>query len=146
LAKFQVGQNNSAHYLLGINGTDAELGQETVHYQSGVYMTNNVLYSTSDETLKDFYGDIVCDLDRIADIPKKYFVWKGDESKALQIGTSAQKLMELYPEIVTIDNNGKLGVSYERLSLVALAAVDKLHMEMKQMKETLEKNYGIHFE
>ena len=45
------------------------------------------------------------------------------------IGLSAQKIGALYPEVVSTDENGKMAVSYEKLSVIALAAIDELHKE-----------------
>ena len=70
--------------------------------------------------------------------PKKYFTWKGDESKTVEIGTSAQKVKELYPEMVTVDPNEKLGVAYDKLSVVALAAIDKLYAMYKESQEEIK--------
>lgn len=101
-------------------------------------MENNTIYHSSDERLKEFGDDIKCNLDEISLIPKKYFAYKNDESKKVQIGTSAQKLMEYYPEAVSVDGNGRLSVSYEILSIVALAAIDKLHAENMELKREIE--------
>ena len=72
--------------------------------------------------------------------PKKYYTWKeelgfGDD---LQIGTSAQEIQKVYPELVSYDDNGYLTLSYDRLSIVALAAIDKLHEENKKLKKRIE--------
>jgi hypothetical protein len=55
------------------------------------------------------------------------------------MGTSAQKLQEIYPELVSESEDGKLAVSYDKLTIIALSAVDKLYEENKQLKERLEK-------
>lgn len=91
-------------------------------------------YETSDARLKNFVEDVPCDFNKLALIPKKYFTWKsGDECK-LQIGTSAQAVREIYPELVSEDENGILSVAYDKLSIVALSAIDKLHAEVKALK------------
>ena len=127
-------------YLVGVSSNYATAGASLDVY-NGVYMNGNNLYATSDERLKNFIDDIKIDFDALKTIPKKYFYWKDIENRgsAKELGTSAQKLMKVYPEIVTTDNNGNLGVSYERLSIIALAAIDKLYEENKQLKERLEK-------
>ena len=71
-------------------------------------------------------------------IPKKYFTWKDDESKTLQIGTGAQSLQKIYPELVK-DNEGILTVAYDKLAIIALAAVDKLYDEKKALEERVER-------
>ena len=54
-----------------------------------------------------------------------------DETKKMEIGTSAQEVEKLYPELVLTDEKGKKSVAYNKLSMVALKAVDELHKEMK---------------
>ena len=91
-------------------------------------------FETSDARLKHFYSDIKVDLDKIAQLPKKYFTWKDGNDENLQIGTSAQAVQELYPEIVSEDENGTLSVAYDKLSVVALAAIDKIYTEIKTLR------------
>ena len=58
----------------------------------------------------------------------------------MQIGVSAQEIQKIYPEIVSEDiETGKLTVAYDKLSVVALAAVDKLHAENQELKDRLTK-------
>ena len=94
-------------------------------------------YEESDSRLKDFESDIHIDLDKIKQLPKKYFRWKEDPTN-LQIGTSAQAVQELYPEIVAENENGNLTVAYDKLSVIALAAVDQLSTELNTLKDELQ--------
>ena len=100
-------------------------------------MSNGLLYASSDETLKDFHGDIDINFEKLKSIRKQYFTWKDGDVTDKQIGTSAQDLQKVYPEIVTVDENGKLGVSYERLSIIALAAIDKLNDRIQILEEKI---------
>lgn len=95
------------------------------------------IFDTSDETLKDFHGDIIVDFDAIKSIPKKYFTWKDGDGK-VEIGTGAQSLQKIYPELVE-ESNGTLVVAYNKLAIVALAAIDKLNDEKKALEERVEK-------
>lgn len=95
------------------------------------------VFDTSDETLKDFLGDITIDFDAIKSIPKKYFTWKDGDGK-VEIGTGAQSLQKIYPELVE-ESNGTLVVAYNKLAIVALAAIDKLNDEKKALEERVEK-------
>lgn len=103
-------------------------------------------FDTSDERLKDFKNDIIVDFEKLKQIPKKYFTWKNDELKTLQIGTSAQKVEEIYPELVKTSADGTKHVSYNKLSILALDAIDQLYEknnelknENKLLKERLDK-------
>ena len=95
-------------------------------------------YQDSDERLKDFGDEIDVDFEKLKEIPKSYFTWKSDENKVMQLGTSAQKVRELYPEIVGGDDDTTLSVDYAKLSIVALKAIDKLHEENEMLKSIIE--------
>lgn len=117
------------------------------YYNTGVYANLNTKYiyssgffQTSDERYKNFNGSILVDLDKLSGLRKEYFTWKEGENKDVQIGMSAQEIQKIYPEIVSEDSEtGKLTVAYDKLSVVALAAVDKLHVENQELKDRLTK-------
>lgn len=96
-------------------------------------------YQTSDERLKEFKGDINIDLDKLSLLPKKYFTWKLDRSGKMEIGTSAQEVQKLYPELVTKDLEGKLVVAYDKLSIIALRAIDVLNSKNKELESRIER-------
>ena len=96
-------------------------------------------YQTSDERLKEFKEDIYVDLDKLSLLPKKYFTWKLDRSGKMEIGTSAQEVQKLYPELVTKDLEGKLVVAYDKLSIIALRAIDVLNSKNKELESRIER-------
>lgn len=100
----------------------------------------NAFYQTSDENLKDFSNDINVDFAKLKEIRKSYFTWKDDEEGTLQIGTSAQDIQKVYPELVSEDHSGHLTVDYARLSLVALSAIDKLDERISKIENALNIN------
>lgn len=130
----------STLYLTGV--MSANSGFYTgIQGSTGVrILSGNTLYSyggfyeSSDSTLKDFQKDVDVDLTALKSIPKKYFTWKDDSSQTLHIGTSAQEIQKLYPELVNEDNTGILHVAYDKLSIVALKAVDKLYEMIQQLQ------------
>ena len=91
-------------------------------------------YQSSDETLKNFYGDIKVNLEELKTIPKKYFTFKDNPDK-VEIGTSAQAVQKLYPEIVSENNIGKLSVAYDKLAVIALKGIDELYDMILELKE-----------
>jgi hypothetical protein len=103
-------------------------------------MAGGNLYASSDERLKIFEGDIEIDFDKLSLIPKKYYKWKKDGPQGpTMVGTSAQKLEKVYPNLVNVGDDGDYAVAYDRLSIVALAAIDKLHKENEELKERIKK-------
>lgn len=96
-------------------------------------------FQTSDETLKDFHNDIQVDFEKLSLIPKKQFTWKTDKEKHMEIGTSAQEVRKLYPELVSENENGILSVAYDKLSIVALKAIDELYKKNQELEERIKK-------
>ena len=98
----------------------------------------NGFYETSDARLKNFKDDINA-LDVVSKIPTKYFTWKKEEvteniDPVLHIGTSAQEVQKIYPDLVTENEEGELSVDYARLSVIALAAIKELKKEIDELK------------
>jgi hypothetical protein len=104
-------------------------------YSKGQIKSPAGFFQDSDERLKDFQDDIQVDLYKIKSLPKKYFTWKDGDNKNNQIGTSAQAVQEIYPELVSTNSDGTLSVAYDKLSIIALAAIDELHNELLNIRE-----------
>lgn len=92
-------------------------------------------YESSDERLKNISYNISVNLKDLQKLRKIYYIWKEDKSEKKQIGLVAQDVQKLYPELVEVDENtGLLSLAYDKLSVIALAAIDKLHEEAKALK------------
>lgn len=130
--------NTGKLYLIGAS---SQAANPVTYSNSGVYTQGSAVYSangfyeTSDTRLKDFKENIKA-LDKVEQIPTKYFVWKDDEKQETQIGTSAQELQKIYPELVKGDDT--LTVDYAKLSIVALAAIKELKAEIQSLKEEIK--------
>lgn len=111
----------------------------------GSVTSSNGFFDTSDERLKNFTRDVDVNLDIIRNIPKKYFTWKTDHDSINNIGTSAQEVMKLYPELVSKGNDGVLSVAYDKLSIIALKAIDILNEKNKELEERIKKLEDIVF-
>ena len=96
-------------------------------------------YTSSDERLKTFKEDVIVDFDKLKQIPKKYFVW--NNTNQYDLGTSAQEIQKIYPELVSTDNNGYLAVDYAKLSTIALAAVDQLYEKINILEQKIKDIY-----
>lgn len=130
-------------YPLGVTSNNDY--SATINCVAGVkFVTGNKVHAsagffeTSDERLKDFIDDISVDFEVLKRIPKKYFTWKENKEMGVQIGTSAQEIEKHFPMLVSTSDDIK-NVAYDKLSIIALAAIDKLYEENKQLKEKLDK-------
>jgi hypothetical protein len=121
---------------VGVTGDINAVGNVNI---TGSVSSSLGFYQTSDERLKEYKGDINIDLDKLLLLPKKYFTWKLDRNGKMEIGTSAQEVQKLYPELVTKDLEGKLVVAYDKLSIVALRAIDVLNSKNKELESRIER-------
>ena len=95
-------------------------------------------YESSDEKLKTILNPIKVDLEDLTKLRKVYFLWKNQSDKKLQIGTIAQDVQKLFPELVSTDDSDYLSVAYDKLSIVALAAIDELYNMVKNLQNENE--------
>lgn len=124
------------YYLMGATGSTAGLVYNTnvKVYSNSIYASSG-FYESSDERLKDFQEDIEVNFSYLHNIPKKYYSWKADSAYTRHIGTSAQEVQKYYPELVNTDETGYLTMNYDKLSVVALKAIDVLHEEVTELKK-----------
>lgn len=96
------------------------------------------VYQTSDDRLKDYLGDFHFNLANIDRIPLWFFAFKADKERRVLLGTSAQAVQKVLPEIVgsssADDGEEYLSVDYSKLALVALDCVRQLRDEVVTMK------------
>lgn len=99
----------------------------------------------SDDRLKNYLGDVKIDWDALRSIPVRYYHLKKDESTKVQIGTSAQKVEKVCPELVKDDLNGHKALNYGKLSLLFLPKlielkdeIDKLTLQVKCLQNQTE--------
>ena len=110
---YPVGMTSQASYAQTYTPAGVTIQSGTKVYASGGF------FQSSDETLKVFHDDIKVDFEKLKKIPKVYYSWKYDESAKQYIGTSAQKVQEIYPELVEVDNeSNKLSVDYPKFTMV----------------------------
>lgn len=73
------------------------------------------------------------------------FDWKKEEypdlkfSTGTQLGLIAQNTEEIVPEVVTTDNNGYKGISYEKLVPVLIEAIKEIKTENEALRNKIAK-------
>lgn len=138
------------YYLVGILDEDTTNTNVNVNSESfecltgakksdgtGIYFKNYELFQTSDENLKTFTDEIDINFDNLATIKKGIYHWTDDPNKISDIGIGARSLEALYPEIVD-ENDGVKTIAYNRLGVIALAAIDKLHLRVKELETEMK--------
>jgi hypothetical protein len=132
---------DTIYYLTGVGENLISTGTNELavakYTDAAIYFKNGNLYNSSDERLKTFTDNINIDFDKLATIKKGIFYWNDDESKSEQIGVTAQSVNEIFPQIVSL-NNGTYSVAYDKLTVIALAAIDELHKENEELKQRIQ--------
>lgn len=104
--------------------------------------TNSIISSSnittsSDINLKDIISEDTCfTVDNIADAPFFDYTYKNDESKNVQIGTSAQYWQTVCPNSVKTNEDGILGLNYQG---VALGSAICLAKKIKEQQSEIDK-------
>lgn len=134
---------SEAYYLVGVKSADHVDGSFK-HLTgakrtdgTGIYFKNYELFQTSDENLKTFTDEIDINFDNLATIKKGIYHWTDDPNKISDVGIGARSLEALYPEIVD-ENDGVKTVAYNRLGVIALAAIDKLHLRVRELETEMK--------
>lgn len=133
-------RTNPYIFFVGVDSSADSQQPEVLYFNDGfVYdASGNTILNNSDERLKDVIEDIDVDLDKLKAIQKMYFSWKGDKSRKRCVGVTAQSVEKVYPELVA--ENPKSGykmVNYLNLSVIALAAVDKLNDKINDLESRI---------
>jgi hypothetical protein len=95
-------------------------------------------YESSDEILKTILRPVKADLETLSGLRKVYYLRKDLPKAGVKLGMIAQDVMKVYPEIVHSDNEGILSLAYDKLSVVALAAIDELYTMIKNLRKENE--------
>ena len=110
----------------------------TFYVNSNVWFEGSNLYASSDERLKNIKENAVFTLEDVSNIRKVYYTYKNDETNKLELGVIAQDVQTICPQIVSVDDEGYLSVAYDKLSVVALSAIDELYQRVKKLEEKIK--------
>ena len=117
-------------------GTEASTNSGTVKISGEVWATNG-FYEKSDKRLKENIKSINEPLDKILSIPTVKFNFKDNDE--LKVGTIAQEVESIFPELVTEDERGIKAVDYSKLSIVAIAAIKELVNKVNDLEDKINK-------
>lgn len=102
-------------------------GTQNLYADYHVYAID--FYQGSDDRIKTKLEDIKGALDKILSIPTFKFKFNGSER--VHLGTSAQSVNDLVPEVISTQPNRLLAVNYPELSVYTLAALKELVVLLK---------------
>lgn len=123
------------------SSTSTQLGILNITNDGVTYsnkITASSFYESSDKRMKDI-SDCDLSLDQILSIPLVDFTWKDKRDLKHHLGTIAQDVQEVVPEIVEEDKDGMLTVEYDKFGILAIEAIRQLKdIVDKQAKEIEE--------
>ena len=107
--------------------------------------------SSSDENLKNITGEIDDALNKVNQLRAAKFTWKADAENTPQVGLIAQDLQNVLPECVVVpdekinpqDNPKFLGVNYDQVIPLLVAAIQELKAELDATKAEVQALKGV---
>ena len=135
-AKFDASQGGTTDILGG--GITCDTVYATMVSSVTMYASTG-FYQTSDARKKDNIMPLTNVLDTIESVPTVYYNWKEGDTKARHIGTLAQGLLPLYPEVVSGTEDTSYTVEYSELSVIAIAAIKELKKEVMELKDEIKR-------
>jgi len=131
--------------MAGVFYGDVGIGTATPGYAltvAGTAWVTSGSWSGSDARWKKNVSTLstTSSLDKILKLNPVTYKWKTDEypdmnfSDSTQLGFIAQDVENIIPEVVTTDNNGYKGISYEKIVPVLTSAVQEQQKEIEQLK------------
>ena len=116
-------------YTLTVNGT--------AWVTSGAWSGSDIRWKKNIKPLEN-------SLSKLLQLQGVGFNWKKDEYPDLkfndgpQIGFIAQDVEKIFPELVTTDNNGYKGISYEKIVPVLTEAIKEQQKQIEELKARIE--------
>jgi hypothetical protein len=94
--------------------------------------------SSSDIRLKENIVNLEIDniASKLSSLRKVKFNFISDDKKIVHIGTIAQDVKEVFPELVCEDEKGYLSVYYDKLSVMSLYAIDDLYNRLEKIENS----------
>jgi hypothetical protein len=153
LLGLKVGSTPKAYFYT--TGTDTYINNEVnggnlfcIAFSGGVYLSSGATSWTanSDERLKNINSEIENALEKIMTLRAVNFSWKSDETKKENLGLIAQDVEKVFPQVIDknklpskpdeiqTDETEYLGVRYQDLVPVLIAAIQELKGEIDELK------------
>lgn len=93
--------------------------------------------TSSDKRLKDYIGELIIDVTKIAKAPSIKFSWKDNGRK--DVGSIAQYWGKVCPLLVTKNRDGMFGLQYGKTALLSAISIAKKTINLEERIAILEK-------
>lgn len=136
---------NILFYVTDINGNNRKKVAQFKQDGNAVFdntVTASSFYSSSDIRLKNIISDIQYSSEEIASLSSVKYTWK-NKNKKVHIGSIAQDVERIIPEVVNTDNEGYKSIDYATLGAIGVISLAREIVELKkEIKELKSKLYG----
>ena len=106
-------------------------------------VTATAFYASSDLRLKNILTHPNYSAEQLASLPLVKYTWKDKENDSIHLGSIAQDVERIIPEIVNIDNKGYKSLDYVTLGAIGVISLAREIVELKkEIKELKSKLYG----
>ena len=87
--------------------------------------------------MKNYIENVEIPQEKINTIPIRKFIYKSDKTNRVRIGTSAQELRKVCPELISEDSKEMLSVNYKELSMLTILGIQNLYKDISHIKEVI---------
>jgi hypothetical protein len=142
--EFFVRQHNTAAQLRSLtlrsNGYVAIL-KETPSYQldvTGSIRATSDVIAFSDRRVKENIVTIDSALEKVTKLRGVTYTRKDIDDKSTKVGVIAQEVLDILPEVVEKDDEGKYSVAYGNMAGVFIEAIKELKAEVDSLKQEIK--------
>ncbi len=134
------GKLTVAHSIrLGYGETDTTLPGSTYTFDvSGTMRATSDVIAFSDKRVKENIVTVDNALDKVTKLRGVTYTRKDIDDKSTKIGVIAQEVLEVLPEVVSIDDEDKHSVAYGNMAGVFIEAIKELKAEVDSLKQELK--------
>jgi hypothetical protein len=116
-------------YFMANNGG----GYANVHANKGI--AEDTWASKSDARLKNVLGEVDLTVEQIAAMPAVRFTWKSRAPHQVHVGTLAQQVQKVLPEVVGETSDSILTVAYGEAAFVSVVKLARRVLELEKLIE-----------
>ena len=131
---------NSIARLTILVGGDVGIGDTTPSYKldvNGTIRATGDVIAYSDARVKDNVKTIENALDKVTQLRGVSYTRNDVEDKTTKIGVIAQEVLEVLPEVVQQDDEGKYSVAYGNMVGLLIESIKELKAEVDELKSRL---------
>lgn len=142
------GSNDNNHIVLSDGSGNVRMYIDHTGFTTfGGDVTGTGAHFASDKRYKRNIKQITNILPKINQLISIYYYWKQGEfpdksfSKKKQIGFIAQEVEKIFPELVHTDSRGYKSLSYNKLTVILVQAIQEMQQKQQQELLDLKNNY-----